>query len=89
LKAGDGLFLEIQAPSTVAIASYGFCCSYCSYNIRVEKEEEVVAIQEHKKPTRKRNPINSKLRKICRFQHLATKKKISRIKLNRNEGKKM
>jgi hypothetical protein len=51
------------------IASYGCCCSYCSYSTRVEKEKEVVTTQEHKKPASKRNLRNSKPRKIYSFQH--------------------
>jgi len=49
--------------------NYGYCCSYCSYNTKVEKEEEVVAIQKYKKLASKRNPRNSKPRKIYCFQH--------------------
>jgi hypothetical protein len=41
------------------VASYGCCCCCCCCYIRVEKEE-VVATQEHKKPSSKRNPRNSK-----------------------------
>jgi len=52
-----------------AIASYGCCCSFGSYSTRVKKEEEIIITQEHKKPTSKRNPRNSKPRKICYFQH--------------------
>jgi len=44
------------------VTNYGCCCSYCNYSTRVEKEE-VVIIQEHKKPTSKRNPRNSKLKR--------------------------
>jgi hypothetical protein len=51
------------------VASYGCYCSCCNYNIRVEKEKEVATIQEHKKPTSKRNPRNSKAGKIYCFQH--------------------
>jgi hypothetical protein len=36
--------------------SYGCCCSFCSYNIIIEEENEVVATQEHKKLVSKRNP---------------------------------
>jgi hypothetical protein len=50
-------------------ASYGYCYSCCSCSTKVEKEKEVATIQEHKKPSSKRNPKNSKPRKICRFQH--------------------
>jgi len=39
LKTNDGLFLRIQAPSIVDVAtSYGCCCSCCSRSTRVEKE---------------------------------------------------
>jgi len=59
-----------QCPFSLAcaVASYGYC-SCCSCNTRVEKEKEVTAIQEHKKPTSKINPRNSKPGKIWRFQH--------------------
>jgi len=52
-----------------AITNYGCCCSCCSCNTKVEKNKIITTIQEHKKPTSKRNPTNSKLGKICRFQH--------------------
>jgi hypothetical protein len=48
--------------------SYGCCYFCCSCSIKVEKEE-VAVTQEHKKPISKRNQRNSKLRKICHFQH--------------------
>jgi hypothetical protein len=57
------------------ITNYGCCCYCCSYNTRVEKEEEVLITEEHKKPANKRNPRNSKLGrrkrlgKIYRFQY--------------------
>jgi hypothetical protein len=51
------------------VVSYGCCCSCCNCSTIVEKEEEVITIQEHKKPTSKRNPRNSKPRKIYHFQH--------------------
>jgi hypothetical protein len=62
LKASDGLFVEIQAPLIVVIASYGCCCSCCSCSLRVEKEE-VTTTQKHKKPARKKNPKKLKTRK--------------------------
>jgi hypothetical protein len=40
-----------------------------SCNTRVQKEEEITTIQEHKKTVSKRNPKNLKPRKICCFQH--------------------
>jgi hypothetical protein len=40
---------------TYVAASYGYCCSCCSCSTWVKKENEVAAIQEHKKPTSKRN----------------------------------
>ncbi len=49
-----------------AFTSYGRCCACCSYSTRVEKEE-VVTTQEHKNPTSKRNPRNSKPGKIYTF----------------------
>jgi hypothetical protein len=51
------------------VASYGCCCSCYNYNTRVEKEKEVTTTQEHKQPASKRNPRNSKLGKIYRFQY--------------------
>ncbi len=48
------------------VANYGYCYSCCSYIIRIG-EKKVVATQEHKKPTSKRNPRNSKLGKIYHF----------------------
>jgi hypothetical protein len=46
-----------QCPFSLActVANYGGCCCCCSYSKRVEKEKEVVAIQEHKKLASKRN----------------------------------
>jgi len=49
-------------------ARYGYYCSCCSCSTRLEKEE-VTTTQEHKKLASKRNPRNSKPRKICCFQH--------------------
>jgi hypothetical protein len=43
--------------------SYGYCCSYYTCSIRVEKEKEVATTEEHKKPASKRNPRNSKPRR--------------------------
>jgi hypothetical protein len=37
--------------------------------MKVEKEKEIATTQEHKKLASKRNPRNSKPRKICRSQH--------------------
>jgi len=68
---------------TYVVASYGCCCSCCSCSTKVKKKKrtkksetqetkkkkKVATTQEHKKPTSKRNPRNSKLRKICHFQH--------------------
>jgi len=57
------------------ITNYGYCCYCCSYSTRVEKEEEVVITEEHKKPANKRNPRHSKLGrrkrlgKIYHFQY--------------------
>ncbi len=56
-------------PLAYIATSYGYYCSCCSCNTKVEKENEVIATQEHKKPTSKRNPRNSKPGKICHFQH--------------------
>jgi hypothetical protein len=53
-------FLGVPFSLAYTIANYGYCCSYCSYSTKVEKEEEIVATQEHNKPTSKRNPRNSK-----------------------------
>jgi len=39
LKASDDLFLGIQAPPTMAVANYGYCCSYYNCNVIVEKEK--------------------------------------------------
>jgi hypothetical protein len=57
-----GLF---RCPFSLAyiVVSYGYCWSYCSYGTKVEKEEEVTATQEHKKPASKRNLRNSKSRR--------------------------
>jgi hypothetical protein len=65
------LVAYFQCPFSLAyiIANYGYCCSYCSCSTKVEKEEEVVAIQKHKKLASKRNPRNSKPGKIYHFQH--------------------
>jgi hypothetical protein len=52
---------------TYTIASYGFCYFFCSCNIRVKEEKKVVAIQEHKKPTSKRNPRNQGQEKSITF----------------------
>jgi len=49
------------------VASYGYYCSCCSCSTKIEKEKEVVATQKHKKLANKRNPRNSKPRKIYRF----------------------
>jgi hypothetical protein len=51
------------------IVSYSCCCFCCSFSTRIEKEKEVASTQKHKKLISKRNPRNSKPRKICRFQH--------------------
>jgi hypothetical protein len=51
-----------------AVVSYGYCCSCYSCSTKIEKEKELTT-QEHKKPTSKRNPRNSKPGKICHFQH--------------------
>jgi hypothetical protein len=51
------------------VVSYGYCYSCYSCSTKVKDEKEVATTQKHKKPASKRNPINSKLRKICRFQH--------------------
>jgi len=50
------------------VASPRLRLRHCSCSTRVEKEE-VAAIQEHKKQASKKNPRNSKLGKICCFQH--------------------
>ncbi len=65
--------------------SYGCYCSYCTCSIRVEKKEEITTTQEHKKPTSKKNPRNSKPGKICPFQHQAIESNFFRIKLKRKE----
>jgi hypothetical protein len=52
---------------------------YCSYSIRVEKEEEVTSTQEHKKPVSKINPRNLKPRRK------ETRKNLSLLTLNNKE----
>jgi hypothetical protein len=37
------------------VASYGYCCSYCSCNTKVEEEKKIATTQEHKKPATKKN----------------------------------
>jgi hypothetical protein len=49
-------FFQCRFSLAYTTASYGCCCSYCSYNTRVEKEERVATTQEHNKPASKGNP---------------------------------
>jgi len=60
-------FSSVLFSLAYAAARYGYYCSCCSCSTRLEKEE--VTTQEHKKLASKRNPRNSKPRKICCFQH--------------------
>jgi hypothetical protein len=60
-KTGFGVVRSFYL--TYTTASYSCCCSCCSCSTRVEKEEEVTPIQEHKKPGSKINPRNSKPRR--------------------------
>jgi hypothetical protein len=58
---------------TYAITSYG-CCSCCSCSTRVEKEEKVVATQEHKnqqakKTLKTQSQEGKRLEKIYCFQN--------------------
>jgi len=69
------------------VASYGCYCSYYSYSTRVEKEKEVLATQEHKKPTRKKTQEIQSQEKSDVF-NINLQRAIF-LKLNYKEGKKM